>query len=34
MELGTIEAIRIGHEYQTTYGTLWKDARTFPEARA
>jgi cytosine/adenosine deaminase-related metal-dependent hydrolase len=30
MELGTIESIRIGEEYQTTYGTLWKDGTYFP----
>ena len=25
-----IEAIRIGGEYDTTYGTLWKDGTYFP----
>ncbi|GAC1303594.1 MAG: hypothetical protein NVS2B3_09750 [Vulcanimicrobiaceae bacterium] len=25
-----IEALRIGHPYQTTYGTLWKDGTYFP----
>jgi len=29
-ELGTIEALRIGNPYQTTYGTLWKDGTYFP----
>jgi hypothetical protein len=27
---GTIEAIKIGHHYDTTYGTLWKDGTYFP----
>ena len=27
---GTIEALRIGTHYQTTYGTLWKDGTYFP----
>jgi hypothetical protein len=27
---GTIEALRIGQQYQTTYGTLWKDGTFFP----
>jgi hypothetical protein len=26
----TIEALRIGENYQTTYGTLWKDGTYFP----
>jgi hypothetical protein len=26
----TIEALRIGTHYQTTYGTLWKDGTYFP----
>ncbi len=26
----TIEALRIGSHYQTTYGTLWKDGTYFP----
>ncbi|GAC1454605.1 MAG: hypothetical protein PVSMB8_13040 [Vulcanimicrobiaceae bacterium] len=30
MERGTIDALRIGDEYQTTYGTLWKDGTYFP----
>jgi len=29
-EPGTIEALRIGAQYQTTYGTLWKDGTYFP----
>ena len=29
-ESGTIDAIRIGEEYQTTSGTLWKDGTYFP----
>ena len=29
-EPGTIEAIRIGVHYQTSYGTLWKDGTYFP----
>jgi hypothetical protein len=29
-EPGTIEALRIGESYQTTYGTLWKDGTYFP----
>ncbi|MFN2460056.1 MAG: hypothetical protein ABR591_05160 [Candidatus Velthaea sp.] len=27
---GTIESIKIGHHYDTTYGTLWKDGTYFP----
>jgi len=29
---GTIEQIRIGEFYDTTYGTLWKDGTYFPRA--
>ncbi len=29
MEPRTIEALRIGQRYQTTYGTLWKDGTYF-----
>lgn len=28
--IGTIEAIKIGQHYDTTYGTLWKDGTYFP----
>lgn len=27
---GTIERLQIGHYYDTTYGTLWKDGTYFP----
>ena len=30
MEPDTIDALRIGQQYQTTYGTLWKDGTFFP----
>jgi hypothetical protein len=29
-EPDTIDALRIGQQYQTTYGTLWKDGTFFP----
>lgn len=30
MECSAIEPLRIGHTYQTTYGTLWKEGAYFP----
>jgi hypothetical protein len=30
VEPDTIDALRIGQQYQTTYGTLWKDGTFFP----
>lgn len=30
LESNAIEALKIGHRYQTTYGTLWKDGTYFP----
>jgi hypothetical protein len=27
---GPVDALRIGEQYQTTYGTLWKDGTYFP----
>ena len=30
MEPRKIDALRIGQQYQTTYGTLWKDGTYFP----
>lgn len=30
MEYETIESLKIGSTYQTTYGTLWKDGDYFP----